>query len=134
MCAVSIAAGVADVGFGLMFLPPIEPPGATRCCAEDVGAVVDGIVVLATEVGDSAAVGVCADDPPVCREYRPLFFSAGDSGCLIPSSLTIRARFFDFPSDIFKDFTLFGLTSKVHLDGECLSIEPRCCYLVVFGC
>ena len=96
--------------------------------------MVDGIIVLATEVRDSAAVGVCADDSPVRREYRPVFFSAGDSGCLIPSNLRIRARFLDFESDIFRDFAVLGSAGKVGLDEECLLIEPRCCWLVVFGC
>ena len=112
MCAVSIAAGIADVGFDLGDPSPIEPPGAIRCCTEDVGAVVDGIVVLAMEAGDSAAVGLCADGSLVRREYRPLFFSAGDSGCLIPSTLRIRARFLAFRSDIFRDFAVLGSLSK----------------------
>ena len=85
--------------------------------------MIDGIVVLATEVGGSAAVGVCVDDSPVCREYGPVFPSAGDSGCLIPSNLRIRARFLDFPSDIFRDFAVFSLAGKVDLDEECLLIE-----------
>ena len=134
VCAISIAAGVAGVGFDLGDSPPIEPPGARRCCAGDLGAVVDGIVVLATEVGGSAAVGVCADDSPERREYRPVFFLTGDPDCLIPSNLRIRARFLDFPSDIFRDFAVLGLAGRVDLDKECLLMEPRFCCLVVFGC
>ena len=122
MCAVSIVSAVAGARFGFGDSSPIAPLGAIRYCTEDVGAEVDGIVVLATRVADEADIAVCSVDSPVprARECRPGFSSTGDPGCLIPSNLRIRARFFDFPSDIFRDFAVLGSAGKVDLDGECL--------------
>ena len=134
MCAASVAGAVAGVRFGSRDSSQIAPPGAIRCCAEDVGAVVDGVVVLVMGVADVAAVGACSGDSPVPRECRPRSISAGDPGCRIPSNLRILARFFDFPSDIFRDFAVLGSAGKVDLDKECHLIEPRCCRLVVLGC
>ena len=79
-----------------------DSAGVVRCCVEGMGVVVDSVVIstlLATEVADEAAVGICVDDSPVPDELcRPVLFSAGDSGRRnFPKSLS---RFLRFPSDI----------------------------------
>ena len=62
--------------FDLRAASPVAPPdgsvGVIRCCVEDGGVVVDGVVVsfrpatpLGTELADEAAVGVSVDDSPV---------------------------------------------------------------------
>ena len=86
------------VGFGMKVASPIALPGGWRfsgdsvgvmeCCVEDLGVVVDGVVVslrLVTEGADEAAVGVC----------RPVF---------AVRNLRSRSRFLGFWSDISRDF------------------------------
>ena len=72
---------------------------AIRCCVEDVGVVVDGVVVsfpLATEVAGAIAVGICVDGSPVERTLV--------SDRLKPRDLRNRSRFLDFSPDILENW------------------------------
>ena len=74
---------------------------AIGCSVEDLGAVVDGVVVsfpLATEMAGEVAVGVCVDGSPV---ERTLVFSlAGIFDRPTPRDLRDWSRFLGFSPDI----------------------------------
>ena len=128
MCAPSTAAAAVaaedaeDAGSNLEVSSPDVPPGwgfngdcacVIRCCIEDVGAVVDSVVVsfpLATEVAGEIAVGICVDGSPV---ERTLVFDR-----LKPRDLRNRSRFLGFSPDI-----LENLRHQVRLVGWVARID-----------
>ena len=101
------AVAAEDAGSNLEVSSPDAPPGwgfngdcmcALRSCVEDVGAVVDDVVVsfpLATEVAGKIAVGICVDGSPV---ERTLVFDR-----LKPRDLRNPSRFLDFSPDILEN-------------------------------
>ena len=102
--------------------------GVIRCCVEDVGAEVDGLVAsfrtvtpLGTEAADGVSVGVCVG-LLVDRECTPVFFSAGDSCPLAPRNSM------GFLSDIFRDFAVLDVAniSELLLLGLSVGTRLRC--------